>query len=268
MMSSIRYIRNAVAILIVIIAMGCKDYDEPNTIDNVPPSTNISIGELRNLVGDKAKHIEQELVIGGYVTSSDEVGNFYRTFTIEDYTGGVEIMAGLYDLHNLYPMGHYIIAKLQGCTVAPHYEVLQVGLAAKSYSSYPTDYFESRPMVDKYISCYDVIRHVAPSPQTISSLDKSMCGRLVTIHNLTLCTSLHTDGWQVNNADKWSGYNFFQDNAGNQIAVYTSEYANYAEQAVPTTAVTLTGILQYGTADGEEYYMIKMRDESDCQILR
>lgn len=268
MMSSIRYIRNTIAILIVIVAMGCRDYDEPNTIKDVPPSTNISIGELRNLVGNKTKHIEQELVIGGYVTSSDEAGNFYRTFTIEDYTGGVEIMAGLYDLHNLYPMGHYVIVKLQGCTVAPHYNVLQAGLAAKSYSNYPTDYFTSRPVIDKHVACYDVVRHVTPATQTIPTLEGSMCGRLVTIDNLTLCTALHADGWQANNVGKWSGYNFFQDDAGNQIAVYTSEYANYAEHEVPTSAVSITGILQYGTTDGEEYYMIKMRNEEDCQIHR
>ena len=268
MMSSRRYIRNTVAILIAVVAMGCRDYAEPNTTENVPPSTNISIGELRNLVGDKAKHIEQELVIGGYVTSSDEAGNFYRTFTIEDYTGGVEIMAGLYDLHNLYPIGHYVIVKLQGCTVAPHYGVLQIGLAAKSYNNYPTDYFTSRPVIDKHIACYDVVRHVAPAPQTIPALERSSCGKLVTIRDLTLSTALHAEGWQVNEDGKWTGYNFFQDNAGNQIAVYTSEYANYAEHEVPNYAVTLTGILQYGTADGEEYYMIKMRDEGDCQIHR
>lgn len=49
--------------------------------------------------------------------------------------------------------------------------------------------------------------------------------------------------------------------------VYTSEYATYANERIPTDRVALTGILHYGKADGEDYYMIKMRDEGDCQIL-
>ena len=49
--------------------------------------------------------------------------------------------------------------------------------------------------------------------------------------------------------------------------VYTSEYATYANERIPTDRVALTGILHYGKADGEDYYIIKMRDEGDCQIL-
>ena len=70
------------------------------------------------------------------------------------------------------------------------------------------------------------------------------------------------------NADgEWMGYNFFCDEKGNQVAVHTSEYATYANEKIPTDRVALTGILHYGKADGEDYYMIKMRDEGDCQIL-
>ena len=254
-------------VIISIFSIGCNNYNDPSTENAIPQSTNISIGELRRLIGSGSQTIEKELIIGGYVTSSDQAGNFYRTLTIEDFTGAVEIMAGLYDLHNLFPAGYYVIVRLQGCTVAQHYGVLQVGLAPKSYSSYPTDYFASRQALDKHMTCYDVVRHIAPSPQTIASLEKDMCGRLVTIRDLSLCSALHAEGWQVNTDGKWKGYNFFCDKSGNQIAVYTSEYANYTDNKIPTAGVALTGILQYGKADGEEYYMIKMRDEKDCQIL-
>lgn len=254
-------------LIVAFYACGCNNYDEPATENTVPQSTNISIGELRRLIGSKSQTIDRELVIGGYVTSSDKAGNFYRTVTVEDYTGGVEIMAGLYDLHNLFPLGHYIIIRLQGCTVAEDYGVLQVGLAPKSYSNHPTEYFSSRQNLDKHITCYDVVRQVAPSPQTIGSLNRDMCGRLVTIRGLKLSSSLHAEGWQLNKEGKWKGYNFFCDAAGDEIAVYTSEYANYAERDIPQQSVVLTGVLQYGKADGKEYYMIKMRDEKDCQIL-
>lgn len=247
--------------------IGCNDYDTPQTEALTPPSTNISIGELRRLVASGGKQITQELIIGGYVSSNDDAGNFYRAFTIEDPSGGAEIMAGMYELHNLYPMGHYVIVKLNGTHVALHNGVLQVGLAPKSYSSYPTDYFGSRPALDKHVICYDVVKHLSSSRQSITSLGEQMCGRLITVEGVELCSALHVEGWQVNSEGTWSGYNFFRDAAGNEVVVHTSEYADYAEQKVPTTQVALTGVLHRGVADGKEYYMIKMRDERDCQIL-
>ena len=36
------------------------------------------------------------------------------------------------------------------------------------------------------------------------------------------------------------------------------------DRCVPDRRVALTGILQYGTADGKDCFMIKMRDENDC----
>lgn len=267
MKAPLRYIFCLFAAATMLIAAGCNGYETPDTLESLPESTNISIAELRNLVGKNGQTIEQELIIGGYVTSSDKTGNFYRTFTIEDFSGGVEIMAGLYDLHNLFPIGYYVTAHLKGCTVALNEGVLQIGRAPKSYSNYPTDYFGSRQALDKHIKCYDVVRQVAPTPKSIASLNMAECGKLVTISDLTLCSSRHNEGWQVNSEGKWLGYNFFCDEKENQVAVYTSEYATYANDEIPTDKVALTGILHYGKADGEDYYMIKMRDERDCQIL-
>ena len=252
---------------VALFTAGCNHYDNPTEEQTTPISANISIAELRQRAEKRALSIDQELIIGGYVTSSDEAGNFYRTFTLEESTGGGEVMAGMYDLHNLYPLGHYVVVKLSGCTAAIHEGVLQIGRAAKSYSTYPTDYFASRQALDRHIICYDVKREVTPSAQSIPSLEDALCGRLVKISHLRLCSAEYSGAWQVNSEGRWEGYNLFRDAEGRKIAVYTSEYANYAEREIPAGEVALTGILHLGTVDGEEYYMIKMRDESDCQIL-
>jgi hypothetical protein len=46
--------------------------------------------------------------------------------------------------------------------------------------------------------------------------------------------------------------------------VYTSQYADYAQKIIPSGKVSLTGILQYGKVEGQDYYIVKMRDEKDC----
>lgn len=255
---------HTIALIVCLLLIGCEEFKEPQ-IHPTPLTTNLSIKELRTLCGERSLLIDKEYIIGGYVTSCDKAGNFYRTFCIEDFTGGVEIMAGLYDLHNNFPLGHYVTVKLNGCCVAPHRKVLQIGLPAKSYSPYPTDYFYSRVVLDKHLNCYDKTIDLTPSQLSINSLQEDMCGRIVEISGLKLCSANHPDIWQINQEGKWKGYNFFCDSEGREIAIYTSEYASYADNQIPTTMVSICGIVQYDEIQGKEYYIIKMRDENDCK---
>ena len=250
--------------LIGLLLIGCKSFDEPEPSDPTPEATNISILRLREIVGDKTLSINQNLRIGGYVTSSDESENFYKTFYIEDGTAGVEIMAGLYDLSKIYPIGYYITMDLKGCAVAKHYGALQVGLQAEEYSGYPTDYFSSRILLDQHITRYDIRQEVAPMPLNIGELRADLCGRLVSIGGLTLSSDQHTQEWGVNGEGRWKGYNYFRDNEAEEIVVYTSEYADFADKEIPLSNVQICGILQYGKVSGKDYYMIKLRDEEDC----
>ena len=244
---------------------GCRTYDAPPNDGETPQAPNISIADLHDLCGKGPLNISEPLVAGGYVTSSDRAANFSRTFTIEDPTGGMEIMAGLYDLHNIYPLGCYVTVRLEGCTVAESRGVLQAGIAAAEYDSYPVTYFSSRALLDRHVRRYDIRREVAPLPLSAAELDIGMCGRLVTVGPLRLVTDgEHAEGWNVNRDGTWNGYNFFADERGTTIAVYTSAYADYASRRVPERQTALTGILQYGKADGENCFMIKMRDENDC----
>lgn len=255
-----------IALVVMICCYGCRKYDNIENI-NTPPSSNISIKQLYSLVGNKTITLEQELIIGGYVTSCDRAGNFYRTFTFEDLTGGVEVMAGLYDLHNIFPLGYYVSVNLKGCTLSLYNGILQIGRKAKSYDNYPTDYFSSKVLLSEHAKCYDVYQPITPKHTSIEQLSAEICGKLVCIDGLQLCSSLYPDAWQINQEGKWVGYNVFCDKSDNTIVIHTSDYANYADKYISTEQVALTGILQQIKFNGEECYAIKMRDEKDCSIL-
>ena len=244
--------------LCVIGFIACRDFDSPEAEREIPEKVNISIAHLRKMVGDRTVHFEQDLVIGGYVTTSDREGNFYRTFCIDDGTAGVEIMAGMYDLHRIYPEGYYVTVRLNGCSAGVQNGVLQVGTRAAAYSNYPTDYFHSRVLIDKHLKRYDLISPVAPIPLRVEQLAQDYCGQLVNVPSLKLVVAPE--------GGIWSGYCTFADENGNRVAVYCSPYADYAQQEVPTDRVSITGILQRGEVDGEEMYILKMRYESDCGI--
>ena len=57
----------------------------------------------------------------------------------------------------------------------------------------------------------------------------------------------------------------FKDSRGDSIAVYTSDYARYADRRPPCDSMTLTGVLQWAKYNGtKECYHLKMRYERDC----
>ncbi len=254
--------------LCIAIFSGCRDYDELGKKDDPTPTTNLSLGELRRLVADKTITINQDIVVGGYVTTSDREENFYRTFCIEDQTAGAEIMAGLYDLHNIFPEGYYVTVSLKGCTVALHNGILQIGRQAQPYSAYPTEYFASRAILDKYIRCHDSHQPVSPKPQTIEALNQELCGCLIVINELSLQSEQYADNWLVNHEGQWQGYNIFSNSEGDIIATYTSDYATFAHHFIPQGTLSMTGILQYGKIADIQCYIIKIRDENDCKISR
>ena len=253
---------------VAVFVLGCKDFDSPQEDSALPEATNISIGDLHKSIGSRTIDITDEIIIGGYVTSSDQASNFYKSFTIEDATGGAEIMAGIYDTHNIYPIGTYLTIHLNGCSLGEHYGVMQVGLKAAAYSGYPTEHFASQVLLDRHIRRYDIVRHITPRPIEIKALTPALCGSLVSIGPLRHLREESAQLWEGNQSGEWAGYNLFEDRGGWRIAVYTSEYADYTNEPIPTSEVAITGILQRGKIEGEEYYMIKMRNEKDCSIIR
>ena len=233
---------------------------------------NTSIAEVRNLWRGKTITINEEMIVSGYVSSSDEAGNFYQTFTICDGDSAAEIMAGVRDLHNSYPLGSYICVKLKGCAVGVERGVLQIGLMPASYSNYAVDYFYSRVVMERFIERGIGLSDVEARTLDFEGLDESLCGMLVRIEGLRLveeCEPTETEDEVPLLPAIWAGYRPFVDSDGNRIFVYTSNYATYAENEVPTTLCNITGILQYGSVAGEsdEVFILKMRAKNDCVAL-
>lgn len=240
---------------------------------------NLSLSALRELWGGESFEVEEPLVVGGVVTSSDLAGNFYRTFTIEDETGAAEIMAGLYNLYNCYPVGCRLCVKLEGCGVGVERGVVQIGLMPETYSNYAADYFYSKVLLDGHIVRSGEMVELLPTKVECKDLTEKMCGQLMRIEGLQLLPELEDENKDEADVEEgveegveeptivtWEGYRAFADSAGRVVYIYTSQYATFAAEPVPTEPCDITGILQRGTIAGVEgeCFILKMRSEDDC----
>lgn len=252
--------RIAATVIALLICCGCYDrFDAPQEGSDLP-APNMNIADLHDLWFGECKRIDSDITVGGRVTSSDRAGNFYRTFTIRDASGGMEILAGPTDLHNRYPVGCYVAVSLKGCAIDEETGVLQAGLPAPEYDYKALDYLQADVVLDSHIFRNDDIVPVDIPLLSIRELSTSLCGCPVTVEGLTC---MRTD------SDQWSGYARFEDGDGGVIYTYTSSYADFAEHSLPDGMVSVTGILQYGTVSREigKQYILKMSDETDCRAV-
>ena len=249
-------------ILLALSLTGCYDsFGPPRESERPCPPPNRDIADLHDLYYGQTVLIREPVVLRGRVTSDDTAGNFYRTLVIQDGTGGVEIMAGLSDLHTSYPVGYAVTVVAEGLVLGERYGVLRLGLPPLPGDPWP-DYIGSQALVDRCVIRGDGPQPVAVPIVPLGRLTESLCGMLIEIPGLVL----QPDPQQPEGVpQRWAGYRLFRDEASNEVFTYTSDYARHAQNAVPTGRVALRGILQYGPAgSSESCFQLKMRDADDC----
>lgn len=293
--------RRIAGIIILAIAVftsaGCYDSRFGSPAETVgEEAATESIARFRERFQGVPFVMESDLVVEGVVVSSDRAGNFYRTLCIQQEQAALEIMAGIDQLHNRFPVGCPVTVHLRGLVVAQSRGVLQVGSKPLPGSGYDTDYIGSMAALERIlVRQSEQLRVPEPDRLTIPELGVGRCGTLVRIDNLRYRPeeeeaataeratwsgmavaaeepekairseqSAATEGSEIPD-NRWSGDRRFVDPSGNEIWSYVRTYADFADDEIPDGEVSLVGILQYDDS-GEGRFMIKLRDEKDCLL--
>ena len=101
----------------------------------------MTISQLKNFfVEGEVNEIESNLVVKGYVSSSDYTGNFYKEFymqdEIENPTAGIKVSINQVDSYNQFNVGREVYIKLQGLSIGETNSgdgVIAIGGGANEY---------------------------------------------------------------------------------------------------------------------------------------
>ena len=242
-----------------LLAAACCDTFSDSAPETSPEPATITVAELRARCGAGSIDVTADAVIAGRVTTSDEAGNFDRTFFVEDANGGIEIMAGTYDLHNKYPVGAAVSVSISGCTAALAAGVVQIGMKPESYSSYAVGYFKTGVLLDRYITRGSALSEVVPIPAAAGS--DALCGRLVAIGGLR-CEPTDPTEERI-----FAGLHRFVARDGSEVYSQVGDDALFARDTIPGGEVSLCGILLHGNVTGAgKQFIIKPRSRDDCTI--
>ena len=163
-------------------------------------------------------------VIKGVVTTTDRPGNFYKSFYIQDETGGIEIKVGKNGLYNDYLLGQTVYVDCEDLTLGMYgYKsgnyggmgMAQLGFSDPS-GSYETSYMEIPLLIDAHVlrgnpsELHPVTPAVItsasqlPAPKTATQATNKLIGSMVTLKGLTYGNEVFCLLYLDSNQDKKS----------------------------------------------------------------
>ncbi|MFI3330822.1 MAG: DUF5689 domain-containing protein [Rikenellaceae bacterium] len=251
-------------IIILFLGLVACNYDkvpdwEFNGESDVTP--NAFIENFRPLVGASPQEFMDNYIVKGTVITHEGAGNFYKSIIIDDGTAGLEIMVGLYNLDDIYPLGSVLVVKCKGLFLGEENSVLQLGEDGVS----SVNYLSHKYIASKYITLTSDKLSPSLTELEISELSPAYCGRLVKLSDVYTTESDSTSwasysSWTQFYSDT---YREFSDYNSNTVKVLTSAYADFAGDYMPSGEVDICGVLFYDSAEG---YYIKLRDLNDITL--
>lgn len=221
----------------------------PNTDPEEPSiTTNISLRNFKNSITSDTT-IQSNLIFEGYVVSSDEGGNFYKTLVIVDEKGftGLQINIQKTNSYVYFEPGRKVYIKAKGLTAQWSNGALVLGIKTASGS---TESIPNKLFSDFVIrSNYKKDEKELIQEKKISGLEDTDINTFIQLNYVEFLSNqvgfpLFTDTESIG-----SGTNrMILDETSNKLIVRISQYANFSDKIIPEKSGTITGVLQkYGT---------------------
>jgi hypothetical protein len=262
-------------LLLLVMVTGCKeDFDTPPMV--VPTSTlkaNTTIAELKAKYWNDARNfadtIKEDIVIHGYVTSSDEHGNVYKYLFIQDETAGFGISIDANSIYNYYRLGQEVFIKMKDLWVGKYNGQYLIG-KPEWYAE--RSVWEAGRMPIETLQAHAEINglpdqsKVAPVVTKISDfLGKG--DKETQVKYQGLFVKFEDVKWQE--ADGEAPYSLpdastnrtIVDENGNALTVVNSNYSDFRAEILPLGKGSVQGIL-YMT--GSDQWKLMLRDTGDC----
>lgn len=176
-----------VLIIITIGVVSCvkdSDFSTPNVdcVEQSLTATN-TLSQIKDMYAFGGTQFETDIIIEGYVVSSDQSGNIYKSLSIQDKpenpTSAIKIAIDQTDIYTKYEVGRKIYVKLNGLAIDYSYGSLQIGKISNSelegISSFEIDNHIVR-------SC-DVVE-IVPKKVAIEDLTEDMLEMLIELESV------------------------------------------------------------------------------------
>lgn len=265
-------LKNSIFLIgLVMIVSGCaEEFNVPELKCNQPDlNVNRTVEEIRAGANSIVTQYPYDDIIGAYVVSSDEEGNFFKTISFQTLATPTIPAMGFsvpVDASNTYidfRLGNKVYIKMKDQYTDIYYGGMRIGnIYVNAYNEggvgriSPNDY---KKVLNA--SCTMIDESLLVKQLTVGeALDDAKLNTLIELKDVqfteaALGRHYYEESNDVGGATNWN----LRDKAGNQIIFRTSGYADFASQLVPEGSGTVRGILtKFGTD-----YQLMVRSEKD-----
>ncbi len=195
--------------------------------------------------------VKDDIVIHGYVTSSDETGNIYKSLYIQDETGGLTISVNQNSLYNTYRVGQEIVIPMKGAWIGKYNGQQQLGYpqyyqqgSVWEATFLPQDTWEGMAQLNGLpnMAKVDTMTVKISDLKTDKASLLKYQGRLVKLQNV----KFEAANGELTYAEAGATTNRnLVDNQGNTIVMRNSNYATFRNDILPLGSGDVVGLLYY-----------------------
>lgn len=225
-------------------------------------STYFSFGQL--------KQIPDSVVIVGVVNGDDKSGNLYKTLSIQDSTGGIQLVVDQTNFYTDYPVGRRVFVKCKNLFIGDYSGMVQLGAYIDNTGSYPSLGRIPSASIPNVVVKGKWGLTVDPVTLTLADLNTSTYDRyqsvLIKVSDMEFACS---DVGQIygDQVYKQSLNRVAEDCAGDNLLVRSSGYANFANSRTPGGKGDLVGIFSiFKRSSSSIDRQLVIRDTTDVKF--
>lgn len=232
---------------------------------------NKTVTEITDVTAKIVAQYMYDDVIEGYVVSSDENGNFFKTISFQTLATATKPAVGFsvpVDATNLYVdyrLGNKVYVKLKNQYTDLYYGGLRIGgLYVNAYNQGGVGRLSQNEYKKVlFPSCTNVKEEQLVRSISLGEINDSHLNTLIELSDVqftepAIGRHYFEDTNNVGGATNWN----LVDKKGNQIIFRTSSYADFSQSIVPGGSGKVRGVLTKYAAD----YQLMARKESDVNI--
>jgi len=243
-------------LLLSFVLAGCvndRDFEALNTSCTTELQANSSFSDVKALYMGETIQIQEDLIIEGYVVSSDVTGNFFGVLHFQDTpsnpTEGFQMEIDLRDSHLFFAVGDNIRIKLKGLYLGRSKDVYKIGGVFTSFGNISVGRLPSNAVFEHvFVSC-DGRQDIVPTIIDVSDLSNEIAGTLVQINN----AEFSQDELGLSFAlEREETIRVLIDCDDNEIEVRNSGFSDFQADLLPEGSGKITGLL---IKENDDYYL-------------
>ena len=221
-----------------------------------------SIAQLKDLhVSGEATEITSDLVMKGYVTSSDATGNFYKEIYIQNDstspTDAIRVLIDVSDSYNMFNLGREVYINLKGLYVG-EYRTGDGVISIGEFDAGQNRISNIREAVVKnHILRSSTISELTPLLVKFSDISDAHIGMIVEVANVSVVSSQVGKPY-VDPNDSYDTQRTLEACEGfgkTSFILETSAFANFKQNLLPAGTGTISGIVSK-TYNGDNLVMM------------